>query len=85
MKLIWIVKAEYINEYKIKLEFNNSVKGVVDLKNLLNGPIFESLKEVQNFKNFKLNSWTIEWPNGADFAPEFLYELATKNQLEPIQ
>jgi hypothetical protein len=32
MSLIWITKANYLNEYKIELEFNNQKKGVVNLK-----------------------------------------------------
>ncbi len=30
---------------------------------------------MEYFKSFKLKSWTIECENGADCAPEFLYEL----------
>lgn len=74
MSLIWITNANYIEEYQIELEFNNQKKGVVDFKKLLDKKIFEPLKETSTFKNFKLNSWTIEWENGADFSPEFLLE-----------
>jgi uncharacterized protein YjbK len=74
MSLIWITNAKYIIEYQIELEFNNNKKGIVDFKNLLDKKIFEPLKETNTFKNFKLNSWTIEWENGADFSPEFLLE-----------
>ena len=71
---IWIVRAGYIKEHEIELEFNDGVSGMVDLKDDLDQPVFEPLKDINYFKNFKLNSWTIEWENGADFAPEFLYE-----------
>jgi hypothetical protein len=40
----------------------------------LNQPVFQPLKDLNYFRSFKLNSWTIEWENGADFAPEFLYD-----------
>jgi hypothetical protein len=74
MNLIWIIKANYLNEYKIELEFNNQKKGVVNLKPYLDKKIYEPLKNLSTFKNFQLNSWTIEWENGADFSPEFLLE-----------
>jgi hypothetical protein len=42
---------------------------------LLWGEIFIPLKNIDYFKKFKLNPFTIEWENGADFAPEFLYNF----------
>jgi len=75
MDTTWIKRADYISGYKIEIEFNNGKTGLVDLKNQLREPIFQPLREKEYFKNFKLNSWTIEWENGADFAPEFLYDL----------
>ena len=78
MNLLWITKAEYINDFKLNIQFNNDEKGVVDLENKLDKKIFEPLKDKSFFKNFKLNNWTIEWENGADFSPEFLYEIVQK-------
>lgn len=75
MSLIWIIKANYIQEYKIEIEFNNKEKGIIDFKDHLNKRIFEPLKNIENFRNFKLNAWTIEWENGADFSPEFLLNI----------
>ncbi len=80
MNIIWVVEAKYIDNFKIFLTFNDGKQGLVDLNNKLKGPIFEPLKDVQFFKDFRLNSWTIEWPNGADLAPEFLYQEAIKSE-----
>jgi hypothetical protein len=74
MSLVWVTKANYLKEYQIEIEFNNKKKGVIDLKGHLDKKIFEPLKEIDNFRKFKLNSWTLEWENGADFSPEFLLE-----------
>ena len=70
-----VVKAEYLNEYKIKLWFNNDVIKVVDLSDSLNGEAFSPLKNADYFKSFTVKFNTIEWENGADFAPEYLYEI----------
>lgn len=78
MALIWITKAEYIESFKVELTFNDGIVGIVDLKNHLEGEVFEPLNEIAFFKNFELDSWTLTWPNDSDFAPEFLYELAIK-------
>ncbi len=43
------------------------------------GEVFEPPKELAVFKQVAVNheTNTIEWPNGADFAPEFLYKIGT--------
>lgn len=79
MKAIWIIEAKYLNEFRIYLKFSDGVEGTVDLFKILKGPVFEPLKEKEYFKNFSLNTWTLEWPNGADLAPEFLYDQVLKN------
>ena len=70
-----ISNVEYIDGYKLALQFNTGEKKVVDLKNELNGEVFAPLKDKNFFKQGKVVYNTVEWPNGADFAPEYLYEL----------
>jgi hypothetical protein len=72
-----VIDAEYDEKYRLKLKFNNGAEGVVDLEEELYGEVFEPLKDLEEFRKFKLTSRTIEWPNGADFAPEYLLEIAT--------
>lgn len=81
MDLIWVVEAKYISDFRILLTFNDRQTGEVDLQRHLKGKVFEALKNEDIFKRFKLNSWTIEWENGADFAPEFLYNLVKENSV----
>lgn len=71
---IEVLKAEHISGYRIKLWFNNNVVKEIDLANSLNGEIFMPLRDINYFKNFSIKFNTIEWENGADFAPEYLYE-----------
>lgn len=89
MNNIKIISAKYLNEYKIEIEFSDGIKKVVDLKNELWGEVFELLKDIKKFKAYKLNPFTIEWDTGADFSPDFLYELAqskkTKSQLKNLK
>ena len=75
MILLTVTDAEYKHEFKIFIKFNDGVSGIVDLYNHLDGEVFLPLKNQDYFKTFSLDSWTIGWENGADFAPEFLYEL----------
>ncbi len=75
MRLVKVVEASYINGYKIKVKFNDGKINTIDFSDQLWGEMFEPLKDIEYFKNFKLNPFTIEWANGADFAPEFLYDF----------
>ena len=68
-------EATYISNYQLQLKFNNNEIKKVDLKNELYGEVFEPLKDKQYFKDFFISHNTVEWKNGADFAPEFLYEI----------
>ena len=69
-----IKEAKYVGSYTIWLRFADGAEGEVDLASELVGEVFEPLKCQEVFRNFVLHSElkTIVWPNGADFAPEFL-------------
>ena len=73
-----VVKAEYLDNYKITMWFNDNAVKIVDLSNHLNGEVFTPLKDISLFKRFSIKFNTIEWENGADFAPEYLYEIGTE-------
>jgi len=62
--------------YELRIEFTNGIVKDVDLRRELYGPIFEPLRDPEFFRQVRVNeeTGTVEWPNGADFAPEFLYE-----------
>lgn len=68
-----VTGVTYLEAYKLRIEFSDGVIIGVDLKDELYGEMFEPLKNSKLFKQGRVNSETntIEWPNGADFAPEF--------------
>ncbi len=72
-----VITVTYLEGYKLRLTFNDNTVKDVDLQNELYGEVFEPLRDIDFFKQVtvNLNTNTIEWPNGADFAPEFLYEI----------
>lgn len=71
-----VKKAEYLDGYRLRLSFSNSEVRVVDLEPYLKGPIFQPLTNLKDFKRFSIPFNTVQWENGADFAPEFLYEIS---------
>ena len=72
-----VVAVRYLHDYVLQLRFNNGVEGEVDLSAELTGEVFEPLRDKAFFSQVRVNSdiRTIAWPNGADFAPEFLLSL----------
>ncbi|MBN1554682.1 MAG: DUF2442 domain-containing protein [Phycisphaerae bacterium] len=71
-----IVEAHFRHDYTIFIRFSDGTEGEVDLENELHGELFESLRDVTVFQTFAIHPefYTLCWPNGADLAPEFLYE-----------
>jgi Protein of unknown function (DUF2442) len=82
--ILHVIRAEYVSEHKVHLWFNDGTDGDVDLSGLLNGPIFEPLRDVNFFKKFRLEGHTLAWENGADFAPEYLHNLARRTAVETV-
>lgn len=79
-----VTEVTYLQAYRLRLTFNDKVIKDVDLEAELYGTVFEPLKDTMLFQQVLVNPeiGTIEWPNGADFAPEFLYEIGQK--VEPV-
>ncbi len=71
-----VIEAQYVRDYVIRLRFRDGTSGEVDLLPELWGEVFEPLKDIEYFKKFTLDPEleTLVWPNGADFAPEFLHD-----------
>ncbi len=86
--LMRIKKVEYLNEYKLKLLFNNEKTKIIDFEDWIKngGSYFSPLKDIQYFKKVKMDkfNYTICWPNGADFCPDVLYEMG-KEEDEDIR
>ena len=74
--MIRVAEARYVRDYLIWLRFTDGLSGEVDLREELDGPMFEPLRLPEMFRSVRLHPelHTIVWPNGADLAPEFLHE-----------
>jgi len=72
-----VIEAHLVRDYVVHLQFSDGLEGEVDLESELHGEVFEPLRDPAQFSQFELRHdlGTIVWPNGADFAPEFLYGL----------
>lgn len=70
-----VLEARYLGGYRVWLRFRDGTSGEFDLEGELHGPVFEPLKDPEFFRQFIVHPEfeTLVWPNGADFAPEFLH------------
>ena len=74
-----LTEASYVSGYRILVVFEDGTRRELDLESELWGEVFEPLRDPAAFRSFRLDPelQTIVWPNGADLAPEFLYEQAS--------
>ena len=71
--MVQMLEARYQDGHRVWLRFDDGKDGEVDLSAELAGEIFEPLQDPGYFAKFTVDE-TLTWPNGADFAPEFLRE-----------
>ncbi len=72
-----ITKVKPIENHKLILFFENE-KRIFDLNPLLDWGRFSELKDINIFKKVHISFDTIEWDNGLDLDPEYLYEQSEK-------
>jgi hypothetical protein len=75
--ILRITEANVCGPTSLTVTFNDGARKTVDIEPLLHGPVFEPLRKPEFFAKVALDHvcGTVVWPNGADFAPEALYEL----------
>lgn len=74
--MLEVTAAQYVDQFRIRIRFNNGDEGVVDLADALWGPMFEPLKDPAIFRRFQVSDvlHTVRWENDADLAPEYLHQ-----------
>jgi hypothetical protein len=75
-----VVQAEHRGGFRIHVVFNDASENTIDFEPFLEGPMFEPLRDSQYFQRFFVDGGTVVWPNGADIAPETLYEVAGRRR-----
>ena len=76
-----LISATYLRDHIIHVVFDDGMEGDIDFVEELEGEVSAPLNDLQYFKQFRVDPeiHTLVWPNGADFAPEFLYEKIKVN------
>ena len=79
-----VIAVQPLDGHRLRIEFEDSVEGVVDLTELVRFTgVFAPLEDRAYFVQVTVNPdiGTICWPNGADIDPDVLYAYVTG---EPI-
>jgi Protein of unknown function (DUF2442) len=78
-----VVGVAVIGNYRLRLLFDDGTAGDVDFSSMEWKGVFEPLRDPTYFAAVRVDpeAATVVWPNGADLAPETLYEEARKNPL----
>jgi hypothetical protein len=77
-----VIKIEYKGGFVYHVVFDDGTSGDIDFSEYVGrGPVFEPLRDTAFFEKAMVEGGTISWPNGADIAPETLYEKISRQQV----
>jgi Protein of unknown function (DUF2442) len=77
MNVLHVLEVVVCGPWSLRVRFDDGTEKTVDVRPLLRGPVFEPLLEPAAFARVVVDPvcGTVVWPNGADLAPEALYDL----------
>jgi hypothetical protein len=80
-----ITDVEVLHDHVVRLRFADGFERIIDLDPYLYGPVFAEIRsDPAVFATVKVDAdaGTIAWPNGADLAPDVLYEGRRSARME---
>jgi hypothetical protein len=80
-----VVQLGVLEDYRLRLTFDDGLTGDVDLSNLLDaGPVFQPLRDPRFFAQVYIDpqTRTVAWPGGIDLDPEGLRAEADRHPIK---
>lgn len=79
-----VASVSVLPGHRLQVEFVDGTAGEVDLKGFLcdekiGGTVFEPLREAAFFAQASVSMGAVQWPNGADIAPDAMYDAIRKH------
>ena len=74
--MIKIIKARYVGNFQVELNFSDGQTGLFDGRSLLqrSGSLLEPLRQEAYFQRVFIDAGALCWPNGLELSPAKLYE-----------
>jgi hypothetical protein len=74
-----VVRVIPLPQYRLHVEFDDGVAGIVEIFPRLSGPVFEPLRDETIFQRVMIDPETgaVCWPDGPDLAPDAMYSRLT--------
>ena len=74
-----LVSARSGDDFRLHVVFVDGTAGDVHLRAFIesptvNGTLFEQLRDLTYFRQVRVESGAVAWPNGADLAPDAMYD-----------
>lgn len=81
------INAAYIGKFRLLVEFETGELKIADFSSYKNRDMgeFSDLKNEEYFKTFFIKDGDLQWPNGWDVAPDYLYEISVPAKVEPVK
>jgi len=81
------VNAAYIGNFQLLVEFENGELRMADFSDYKKRKLgdFADLKNEEYFKTFFIKDGDLQWPNGWDVAPDYLYDISIPSKVNPLK
>ena len=82
--MLRVIGVQPLDNYRLRVAFNDGVIRDVDCSFLLHGTLGEPLRDSEYFRQARVDeeARTVVWPNGLDPAPELLYSADEASVIE---
>jgi len=71
--MIKVIEAKANDDFSLNLKFSDGSQKCFDVKPYFDYEVFQSLRDINYFKQIKIAFGTVQWPDEQDISPETLY------------
>ena len=83
--MVKITRVKVLERFRLELDFDDGVCGVVDLSDLVGKGVFASWRDQDFFKRVRIGSFgELAWGDKIDLCPDSLYLKATGKAPEEV-